>query len=320
MNMEEKNKPTKKSERNTKSVKVAIFCITAIVIFYFGTNFLKGVDSFSKRDYYYSVYENSGGLYVGAIVYLQGYQIGKVTKVKLVSSSPVQILTEYIINEKIDIPKDSRFDVTSRDMLGGTIVRLSLGTETQLAKSGDTLACGIIPPMTEGLESMKGQLSNILSSIDTVAVSLKNALSADKLAKTMVNIESVTSSLDHILAKNETNFGKIVTQIAQFSETLNEVSPDLKRIVSNFDQIADTLAKANLAEVIVNVNNTLVQIEETVRKINTGDGDVAKLLNEDELYIKLGNSLLSLDELLIDIKKNPKKYINVTVFGKKEKK
>jgi len=321
--MVEKNNSSKNSERNAKSIKVAVFCILALLILYLGTNFLKGVDAFSKKEFYYSVYENSGGLYSGAVVYLQGYPIGKVTKVKLINHNPVQILAEYVLNEKMKLPIDSRFDVTSRDLLGGIIVRLDLGTDTQFAKPGDTLACGLIPQLTDGIEEMKDQIINILASVDTIAVSLKDVLShqdgADRLAQTLKNIESMTASLDHIIADNRTNFGKIVTEISTFSKTLTDISPELKSVVANFDKIADSLAKSNVAEVIVNTNNTILQVEELVRKINTGDGDVAKLLNEDEIYKKLGNTLQSLDELMIDIRNNPKKYINVTVFGKKGK-
>jgi len=323
LKMEEKNKPTNHSDRNSKSVKVAIFCILALIILYFGSNFLKGLDSFSKKEFYYSVFENSGGLHTGAVVYLKGYPIGKVTKVKLISYAPVKILAEYLINEGVKIPKDSRFDVTSKDMLGGIIVRLEFGNETVMASPGDTLACGIVPQITDGLESVKDQIINILISVDTIANSLKDVLTrqngAEKLAQSLVNIEKVTHSLSNILASNKANFGRIVTEFANFSETLTAVSPDLKRVVANFDQISDSLAKVNVAGVIVNANHTILQLEEVVKKINTGDGDVAKLLNEDLLYKSLGSTLQSLNELIVDIKQNPKRYINVTVFGKKEK-
>jgi phospholipid/cholesterol/gamma-HCH transport system substrate-binding protein len=129
----------------------------------------------------------------------------------------------------------------------------------------------------------------------------------------------MTASLDNIISSNKTNFGKIVTEISKFSETLTEISPELKRIVANFDQIADSLAKANVAEVIVNANNTIKQLEEAILKVNSGEGNIAKLLNEDDLYVKLEKSIKSLDDLLIDIKQNPKRYINLTIFGKKEK-
>jgi len=322
--MEEKNKPSKHSERNAKSIKVAVFCILAILILYFGANFLKGIDTFSKKEFYYSVFENSGGLHVGAVVYLQGYQIGKVTKVKLISHAPVQILAEYLINQDLLIPKDSRFEVMSKDMLGGIIVRLELGDSPQFAKPGDTLACGVVPQFIEGLEPMKDQIINILASIDTISESFKDILlrqnGTEKLAQTLHNIESMTASLDQIIAGNKANFGKIVTEFAKFSETLTEISPELKRIITNFDQISDSIAKANVAEVIVNANNTILQMEEVVRKMHTGDGNIAKLLNEDELYERLGNTLQSLDDLLVDIKQNPKKYINVTIFGGKKNK
>ena len=322
--MEEKNRSAKQSEQNVKSVKVAIFCILAIVILYFGAKFLKGIPSFSKEEYYYSLFDDCGGLTTEAGVFLKGYKIGRVTKVKLTNSNPVQILAEYVINEKgVKIPKDSRFLVTSKDMLGGIKVDLVLGTEMLMASSGDTLACGVVPQLTDGLESMKDQIINILTSVDTIAVSLKDVLNkqngAEKLAQSLAHIESITHSLDKIIAGNKENFGRIVTEFSKFSETLTAVSPDLKRVIANFNQISDSIAKANVAEVIVNANHAIVQFEEIVKKVNTGNGDVAKLLNEDELYKNLGNTLQSLNELIVDIKQNPKRYINVTVFGKKDK-
>jgi len=321
--MEEKSKPPKNSERNTKSIKVATFCILAILILYFGANFLKGIDTFSKKEFYYSVYENSGGLHTGAVIYLQGFPIGKVTKVKLVNDHPVQILAEYLINNEIKIPIDSRFEVTSKDMLGGIIVRLELGTDTQFARPGDTIASIVAPQMLEGIEPMKDQIANILSSVDTIAVVLKDLLSSqnggEKLAQTLTHIESVTASLDQMITGNKEKFGKIVNEISKFSETLAEISPELRRIVANFDQIADSIAKANVAEVIMNVNETIIEVQQVVKKINSGDGNLSKLLNEDELYTKLGGTLQSLDDLLIDIKQHPKKYINVTIFGGKNK-
>jgi phospholipid/cholesterol/gamma-HCH transport system substrate-binding protein len=322
--MEEKIKPPKHSDRNAKSVKVAVFCILAILILYFGANFLKGIDTFSKKEFYYSVYENSGGLHTGAVVYLQGYQIGKVTKVKLISHDPVQILAEYLINENIRLPIDSQFEVMSKDMLGGIIVRLELGVSNQFANPGDTLESGVAPQLMDGLEPMKDQIANILSSVDTIAVVLKDLLAsqngAEKLTQTLNHIVSITASVDQMVQENRAKFGKFVTEISKFSETLTEISPELKRIVANFDEIADSVAKANVAEVIVNTNNTILQVEEAVKKINSGDGNIAKLLNEDDLYLKLGNTMQSLDDLLTDIKQNPKKYINVTIFGGKKSK
>jgi phospholipid/cholesterol/gamma-HCH transport system substrate-binding protein len=282
------------------------------------------VDTFSKKEFYYSIYENSGGLHVGAMVYLEGYQIGKVTKVRLINHNPVRILAEYLINEGIRLPIDSRFEVTSKDLLGGIIVRLQLGTDPQFAQPGDTLACGVAPQLMDGLEPMKDQIANILCSVDTIAVVLKDLLAnqnlAENLAQTLIHVESLTANLDKMMAENKTKFGKMVTEISKFSETLTEISPELKNIVSNFDQIADSIAKANVAGVIMNMNHTIQQVNDAVKKATTGDGNIAKLLNEDELYDKLGNTLQSLDNLLIDIKQNPKKYINVTIFGGKKDK
>lgn len=321
--MEEKTKPSKQAERSTKSMKVAVFCIAALIILYIGSNFLRGLDLFSKKTFYYSISSDAGGIHASAPLFLNGYKIGKVTKVHLLCDNPVKILTEYLLNEDVRIPKDSRFEIMAKDLMGGLMVQLSLGVSTELAAPGDTLISVIVPQLTDGINEMKDQIASILASVDTIAFSLKDVFAnqngSKNLAKILENLENSTSTLDKILTENKENAKKLVDNITKFSKTLNDVSPELKSIVSNFDQIADSLAKTNVAAVIVNANNAILQVEEVVKKVNNGDGDVAKLLNNDALYSNLNASLESINKLIIDIRENPKKYINVTIFGKKEK-
>lgn len=319
------NKAPKNSnaEKDIKKSRVALFCIAAILIFYIGANFLKGLDLFSKKTYYYAVFDNVGGLLAGNPVFVNGYKIGKVTDVKMIGDNPVKICTEMLIMEDIDIPVDSKFVVAPKDLLGGNIMNLMMGTSAQYAKNGDTLACFVKLPITAGIDEMKLKINNILSSVDTIGLSLKSVLKdekgADNLAQTLKNIEQITANLDRMIAQNETKVGKLVSDLTTFSNTLKNVSPELKNVISNFNNISDTLAKANIAGVIYNANQTITDIDFLIRKINDGKGDIGQLMNNDTLYKNLEASTRNLNLLLQDIKQNPGRYVQVSVFGKKDK-
>ena len=312
------------SKNNKQKVKVALMCIAAIIIFYAGANFLKGSELFSNKTYYYAVFENSNRMQVGNPVYVNGYKIGKVTQMHLQPDTAIKICVEILVTEDLSIPKDSQFEVASKDLLGGTVINLIMGVSSQYAKSGDTLSCYIASQLTDGIEDMKSKLNNILCSVDTIGISLKDVLAneggAESLKATLNNIELVTAHLNSILGGNKDKIGKLVTELEVFGKTLEEASPKLSNIVDNFDKIADSVAKADVARVIVNANETIENLNLLVEKINKGEGDIGQLVNNDSLYRNLEATTANLNNLILDLKNNPNRYVHFSLFGKKDKK
>ena len=311
------------TDANAKKIKVALMCISAIIIFWIGTNFLKGIDVFGKRTYYYAVFDNSGGLQESDPVSVNGYKVGKVTNVKLISTDPIRICAEILVTERISIPADSKFEVAPKDILGGTVVNIILGHSKQFAHNKDTLASYIVPQMTDGLNEMKGQISNILASVDTIGLSLKDVLAkeggAEDLKQILENLESSTEHLNSILANNKDKVSRLMTDMEKFGSTLKEISPELTEIVANIDQISDSLAKADIAATILNANRTIEEVKEVVSKINRGDGNLGKIANDENLYKNLEATTDNLNKLLIDLKANPKRYVHFSLFGRKDK-
>lgn len=313
------------SAHNKSKLKVGIFCIIAVIIFYLGACFFKGVSAFGKKTYYYAVFENTGGLQASNAVMLNGYKIGQVTNVSIISDNPVRLCAELMITEPVNIPKDSKVQVAPKDLLGGTVVNILFGSDTHFLQSKDTLQAFVVPPMTDGMDELKAQLGSIMSSVDTITLSLKDVLTAtdggaQDLKGTLANLEETTSNLTYILAANKDKVGRLVTNLEQFSNTLQAAGPQLESLVENLDNISDSLSKANIKQTINNAQKAVGDIQLIVDKAQRGEGTLGQLVNNDSLYVNLEHSLSSFNELLIDLKANPKKYINVTVFGRKEKK
>lgn len=322
--MEKEQVKQDNTSHNKSKLKVGIFCIAAVVIFYLGACFFKGISAFGKKTYYYAVFENTGGLQESNAVMLNGYKIGQVTKVSLLSDNPVRLCAELMITEPVNIPKDSKVQVAPKDLLGGTVVNILFGNDTHMLQAKDTMATYVVPQMTDGIDGLKAQLASILTSVDTIALSLKDVLSpeggAQDLKGTLANLEATTANLNSILGNNKDKVGKLVTNLEKFSNNLQEAGPQLETIVNNLDKISDSVAKANVTQLINDAQQAIGDVQLIVNKIQKGDGTLGQLVTNDTLYYNLENSLHSLDELLKDLKANPKKYINVTVFGKKGKK
>ena len=310
-------------QKNRKAIMVAIMAIAAIIIFYAGANFLKGAEMFGGNRKLYAIFDDAAGLPQGTPVMYNGFKIGKVMTVSLTSDSPARVCAAIAINEDMDIPKDSHFELSTKDMLGGLVIHLRLGEAKQLAKNKDTLQSFLIPAFTDGLGDVMVQLSSIMSSVDSIALELKGIVSSKEGSSSLKiifeNLENSTTELNQLMSQNRAKFGHIVDNLNQLTTTLNEETPQLQSIIDNFDQISDDIAKADVAKVILEANQTIEQLSLIVEKIQKGEGDIGKLVNNEELYNNLALTTENLNKLLIDIKENPDRYIHVSVFGKKKK-
>ena len=320
-------KPDQHTVKEMKSIKVALFVIAAALIFYLGSVFLKGINVFGKKTYYYAVFEDIGALHESTNVTLNGYEIGKVTGIELLSSNPVRICAEILVTEKLDIPEDSQFEVAQKDVLGGMVVNLHLGQSARMAQRGDTLGCYLAGGMLDGVGDLVAQLRSVVASVDTIGQNLKLAFRTEDslnggtmIKNTLENLEHTTANLSKLLADNGGKVNNVVAQLDVLSKTLGEAAPKIDAIVGNVDNITDSLAKANIRTLVNNAQSTVDNANALIAGVNSGQGTVGQLLQNDSLFKSLNNTIESLDLLVKDIKANPSKYINVTVFGKKEKK
>lgn len=321
-----KNKDKQYSVKEAKSIKVALFCIGAMLIFYFGAKFLKGINILGKKNYYYAVFEDIGALHESTNVTLNGYGIGKVTDISLLSTNPVRICAEILVTEKLDIPEDSQFEVAQKDVLGGMVVNLHLGTSSRFAQSGDTLGCYLAGGMLDGLGDLAAQLQSVVSSIDTIGLGLKEAFrpqdslnGGKSLKNTLANLQEATRDLAVMLDHNGPKVNDVVAQLDKFSRALGDASPKIDAILTNVDNITDSLAQANIRSFVNSAQDAVTNVNQVIAKVEHGEGTVGQLIYNDSLYRCLNSTIESLNSLVQDVKANPDRYVNVTVFGKKEK-
>ena len=317
------NKPY--SVKEAKSIKVALFCIAAALIFYFGATFLKGINVLGKKTYYYAVFEDIGALHESTNVTLNGYEIGKVTDIKLLSSNPVRICAEILVTEKLDIPKDSQFEVAQKDVLGGMVVNLHMGHSAEIAHSGDTLGCYVASGMLDGVGDLVTQLQSVVASVDTIGQNLKLAFRTDDpvnggmmIKNTLANLEATSENLSKLLADNGSKVNNVMTQLQTLSKTLGEASPKIDAIVSNLDNITDSLAQSNIRTLVHNAQSTVDNVNSLINGVQQGHGTVGQLLQNDSLYNSLNKTIESLDNLVNDVKQNPSRYLR-SLFVKEKR-
>ncbi|WP_165773010.1 MlaD family protein [Avrilella dinanensis] len=299
----------------TKEIKTALLVLGSLAILIWGYNFLKGKDLFGNNRIFYVTYENVEGLTQASTVTLNGMVVGKVNKISIGDNA--KIVVEISINNPIDIPASTVAEIYSPGMLGGKQIGLIVDySDTNLAKNGDYLVSGIKLGIVDGLSGKADpimiKLDSVLYNVNKLVVGLNNTLDDDlknslhnslaELNQTLKNATQITSGFNRIVGDNEQKIGTIVSDFEQTSGNLKTMS--------------DQLAQADLKSTLDKFEQTAESLSAMMAKIDNGEGNLGKLINDEQLYNNLEGTSKELNQLIEDIKLNPKRYIHISVFGK----
>lgn len=311
----------------SREFKVGLVSIVAIVLLYWGLNFLKGQDIFEQKKIFYAVYDRVEGLTPAKSVLLNGYKIGIVDQVYFHPNGSGDLIVTMNITSDFDIPKNSTATIQSTDLLGDKAINMVLGKSTEYAQNGDTLKSYIELSLTEEVNKqvapLKNKVEKLFGSMDTVLFLLTGFLDDDSkdgfeatlnsLKRSFQHLESTMGSLDRTVNTSQSDMIGTFENLNKITTNLEENSEELSGIFSNLNSLSDSLSKVRFRETFESLNKTLITAESVMSKIDSGDGSMAKLVNDPELYNNLEKASEQLDLLLLDIKHNPKRYIKL--FG-----
>mgnify|MGYP003326813037 FL=1 len=236
------------------------------------------------------------------------------------------------IKSDLHIPRNSTAQIFSSDLLGTKSIRIVFSEDRQDLQDGDTLLPDIEKSLTQEVNQQVGPIKEkaekIMTSMDSVLLVVKAVLnentknnlkrSFESIANSLQSIESLTGTMDQELAR-EGRMKKVFENLESISSNLRKNNDRLTNIIENFSNISDTLAKANLAQTLEKTRATLEGTSLMMEKINRGEGTLGQLVNNDSLYRNLNATSHSLNELMVDLKENPNRYVHFSMFGKKKK-
>ena len=303
----------------TREIKTAILVIASILLFIWGYSFLKGRDLFTNYKTLYVEYDNVEELSASAPVTLNGLVIGKVNAITI-SETTGKLLVELQLKTDFPISKTSQASLYAPGLIGGKQIAIIPNMEDkELAEEGQMLVSNVKIGLTDSLggklEPIQQKLEKMLVNIDNLVTGLNNVLdkkgqedikkSLAELSQTMEQFHKASASINSILDTNKTQINGVVSNFNKMS--------------NNFNKISDSLNKADLGKTVKNLNQTLAKVDMLMTNLNTGKGTVGKLLNDDALYNNLSKTSKELELLLQDVRLYPTRYVNVSLFGKKNK-
>ena len=306
----------------SNELKVGFLALLAFLILYFGFNFLKGNDVFSSARIYYVEYENVDGLMVSNQVMVNGIEVGKVKKVEIQPSKANKILVTLRLSQDIVIPDKTVAVLSDGALLGGKIIRLRLEGKGNLAE--DSFLKGETEVGVTAL--LKERAIPVIANADSLLVSFRQISTKfdhtgtylNKLLKTSnETVSNINGSVNGVVADNRANIAQISSNMKTLSSDLIETEKQLRPLLTKFNTVADSLNALKLGKTLREVDATVVSLKKIVQGIERGEGSAGKLIKNDSLYLGLNKTLIDLDKLLLDFRLQPKRYIGISVFGKK---
>ena len=305
----------------TKEIKVGFLALLGIMMSVFSYNYLKGINLFDKNRKFIVKYEKVDGLSVSNPVTMNGFKIGKVQKINFNSKNTRELLVDIIIDNDVVFPKTSLAELYETGLIGGKAIAIipDYKNDSTIAVDGDYLKGVIKPGLTELvnqiLPQVQLQIEAVMKNAEIVLQNI-NTLFDDETKKELKSSIEDFSNLTSSLSETSDEISKL---IANNSENLTNSLSDFRSASNNIKSITDSLNSDDIKSITTNLNSLVNNLNSITTSLKNSEGTAGKLINDKSIYDNLENATNQLNRLIEDIKLNPNRYINFSVFGKKNK-
>lgn len=302
----------------SREIKTAILVIASILLFIWGYSFLKGRDLFTNYKNLYVEYENVEGLTVSSPVTINGLVVGKVNSV-VINNETGKIKVEMQINSDFPIKKKSIAQIYAPSPIGGKQIAILPSKEGQDAVDGDFLISssklGLTDELAKQIEPLKDKITKLLDNANVMLENVNQVLDA----KSKENLRNSLTNLNETLAQFKVASKEVNEMLAQNKSKISGTMTNIEKASANFSKVSDSLAKANIGQTVKNLEKTLANVDKMMGDMQAGKGTMGKLMKDDAMYTNFTKTSKELELLLQDLRLNPTRYVNVSLFGKKNK-
>ena len=306
----------------SKELKIGIISIIIIALFILGFNFLKGQNLLDGNIRHFKVeYKNVGGLTKSSLVTINGLTVGKVNSIDF-NSNPNkkgELIVEFSLDSDFEFSKKSIVKIYSPNPISGSNLAIIPNYEGEIAKDGDFLP-GLVEPglftsIGEKLDPLQAKVEMVLVTADSLFKNINNVLDT----RTQKSLKTSIKTLEYTLADVRKTVQSVNHVLDSSAVDLNLTIKNTKHITENLSKVSDTIANSNIGLIIKKAEITLTSVNTLLEGIQQGKGSLGKLVNDEAMYNNLTNVSKELEELLREMKLNPKRFVHFSLFGKRAK-
>ena len=309
----------------SNETKIGALTVIAITLLILGFNFLKGKNLIEKKATIYIAFEKVNGLNMADMIKINGLKVGGVEDMQETDANLSGIIVAFHLTRAINIPNDSYAQVITNP-LGSSFIELVLGKSTTFVKDGDTLKSvqtkGLVQDLQDKLEPTIENLNKTLSSLEETVKRVGNVFDEEakqNIGKTLKELALATDQINSMLAPGKGSIAKSVENIAGISGNLKNNNDSITMIIGNLTKVSRDISNSEIGNTIKQLENASVNLNQILNGIKEGKGSLGMLTKDESLYKNLTSTSNSLNILLQDLRLHPKRYVQVSVFGKKEK-
>jgi phospholipid/cholesterol/gamma-HCH transport system substrate-binding protein len=301
----------------SREIKIGVAVVLSLVALFWGTNFLKGRNVIGSSNFYYVIYQQIDNLQTSAPVFVHGYKVGVVDNITLDKDDPNRIVVELSIDKNVKIPKTVVAEIFNTDFMGSKAIRLQFEGYNVPASRGDTLMASIAPSMLDDLSPLSKKADVAIQELTQTLVNINTLLDAQTIndvKSTLSNLNAASQNANYILDQNKDKVSSVIDQANQLIASLNVAATDVKVVANNFKGISDSLSVKDFNAALKNLESSSKELNNLLVHINSKQGSVGKLIYESTVHDQILKLAISIDSLAVDLKKNPKRYVRLSLF------
>ncbi len=312
----------------SKELKAGIIALIAIVGFVLLFQFMKGKNLFTTDNVFYAKYDNVEGLERSSAVSINGLKVGQVDKIMPITDKDgkIHFIVKITVDDNFKFSKKSTLEIFEPGLMSGKELRVNLAYGGEEAKDGDTLQGGFKLSMLSSIGSqvgpVKDQLQVVLHRVDSLMMSANQIVDEQNRAeirallanlnKTVGSLEGTSGSVNSLVEHNDPKLQRVL-------DNADVTVTSARAAIDKYGNLAQSIDTQKLNATIANLDNTVGKLNQVIAGINDGQGSLGKLMKDEQLYNNLNSASSNLNTLIEDMKANPKRYINFSVFGKNNK-